>query len=112
MGGLGVRAEPRHRGAGRDGSLIRSRQVDGRLGSGKLEGPEGHSSMIELILFTTVGLGLLTGFLALGFQGPPHTVTDRSVLTAVGQMVRLEGLAFTNTGGLLDDSEYRLLCSN
>jgi hypothetical protein len=68
--------------------------------------------MIELILFTTVGLGLLTGFLALGFQGPPHTGADRSVLTAVGQMVRLEGLAFTNTGGLLDDSEYRLLCSN
>jgi hypothetical protein len=68
--------------------------------------------MIELILFTTVGLGLLSGFLALGFQGPPHKTPDAFVLTAVGQMVRLEGLAFTNAGGLLDDAEYRLLCSN
>jgi len=33
-------------------------------------------------------------------------------MTAVGEMVRLEGLAFTNGAGLLDDSEYRLLCSN
>jgi hypothetical protein len=68
--------------------------------------------MIELILFTTVGLGLLSGFLALGFQGPSHKAPDAFVLTAVGQMVRLEGLAFTNAGGLLDDAEYRLLCSN
>src|ERR1700730_6711348 len=86
--------------------------MDGRLGAGKLGGPEGHSPMIELILFTTVGFGLVSGFWALGFQGPSHKIPDAYVLTAVGQMVRLEGLAFTNAGGLLDDAEYRLLCSN
>ena len=51
--------------------------------------------MIELILFATVGLGLLAGFLALGYQGAPRKIPESSVLVAVGQMVRLEGLAFT-----------------
>jgi hypothetical protein len=68
--------------------------------------------MIELILFTTVGVILLTGFLALSFQGTPRKIPESSVMTAVGEMVRLEGLAFTNAAGLLDDAEYRLLCSN
>ena len=68
--------------------------------------------MIDLILFTTVGVVLLSGFLALSFQGSPRKVTESSVMTAVGGMVRLEGLAFTNAAGLLDDAEYRLLCDN
>ena len=68
--------------------------------------------MIDLILFTTVGAGLLAGFLALCFAGPPRKVAASSVTTAVGEMVRLEGLAFTHGAGLLDDAEYRLLCSN
>src|ERR1700692_3458659 len=68
--------------------------------------------MINLILFTTVGVVLLSGFLALSFQGSPRKLPEASVLTAVGEMVRLEGLAFTNAAGLLDDAEYRLLCDN
>ena len=68
--------------------------------------------MIDLILFITVGVGLLTGFLALSFLGPPRKVPESSAMTAVGEMIRLEGLAFTNAAGLLDDAEYRLLCSN
>ena len=68
--------------------------------------------MINLILFTTVGVVLLSGFLALSFQGSPRKVPESSVMTAVGEMVRLEGLAFTNAAGLLDDAEYRLLCDN
>ena len=71
-----------------------------------------YSTMIELILFATIGVGLLAGFLALSFQGSPRKVLESSVMTAVGEMVRLEGLAFPNAAGLLDDAEYRLLCSN
>src|ERR1700676_1397936 len=89
-----------------------ARQVDGKLESGELGGPEGYSTMIELILFATVGVGLLAGFLALSFKGSPRKLPESSVLTAVGEMVRLEGLAFTNAAGLLDDAEYRLLCDN
>src|ERR1700676_4755082 len=89
-----------------------ARQVDGKLESGQLGGPEGYSTMIELILFTTVGVGLLTGFLALSFQGSPRKMPESSVMTAVGEMVRLEGLAFTNAAGLLDDADYRLFFSN
>ena len=67
---------------------------------------------LQSVRFTTVGIGLLTGFLALSFQGSPRKVPESSVMTAVGEMVRLEGLAFTSAAGLLDDAEYRLLCSN
>ena len=86
--------------------------MGGELESGQLGGPAGYSTMIDLILFATVGVGLLTGFLALSFLGPPRKVSESSVMTAVGEMVRLEGLAFTNAAGLLNDAEYRLLCSN
>lgn len=68
--------------------------------------------MMDLMLFTTLGVGLLAGFLALGFQGPAHRAPNASSLTAVGHMVRLDGLSFSNARGLLDDSEYRLICSN
>ena len=70
--------------------------------------------MIALIMFAIVGLGLLTGFLgfAVGFKRGRRGGPDSSVLTAVGHMVRLEGLAFPNAASLLDDSEYRLLTSN
>jgi hypothetical protein len=87
------------------------RQVDGQLESVQLGGAEGYSTMIDLILFTTIGVGLLTGFFDAQFSGPPRKVPE-SVMTAVGEMVPLEGLAFTNAAGLLDDAEYRLLCSN
>jgi hypothetical protein len=86
--------------------------VEGKLEPGQLGGPAGYSTVIELILFTTVGVGLLTGFLALSFQGPRRKVLEASVMTTAGEMVRLEGLAFINGAGLLDDAEYRLLCSN
>src|SRR5580693_9317488 len=66
---------------------------------------------LQSVRFTIVGIGLLTGFLALSFQGPPRKVPE-SVMTAVGEMFPLEGLAFTSAAGLLDDAEYRLLCSN
>jgi hypothetical protein len=68
--------------------------------------------MIELFLFVIIGIILFAGFLVLGFKGSPRTAPDSSVVSAVGQMVRLEGLAFPNAPVLLDESEYQLLCSN
>ena len=68
--------------------------------------------MIELLLYTTVGMGLCAGFIALGFQRRPNGASNAPIVSAVGQMVRLEGLAFPNAARLLDDSEYQLLGSN
>lgn len=68
--------------------------------------------MIQLLFFIIFAIALLAGFLVLGFKGSPRTAPDSSVVSAVGQMVRLEGLAFPNAAVLLDESEYQLLCSN
>jgi hypothetical protein len=68
--------------------------------------------MIDLLLFVIIGVALFAGFLVLGIRRAPRTAPDSFVVTAVGQMVRLDGLAFPNAAVLLDDSEYRLLCSN
>lgn len=68
--------------------------------------------MMQLLVFIVIGVVLFAGFLVLGFKGSPRTAPDSSVVTAVGQMVRLDGLSFPNAAVLLDDSEYRLLTSN
>ena len=68
--------------------------------------------MTELILFALVGAGLFGVFLFLGLKGTPKKLPDSSIVTAVGQMVRLEGLSFPHARRLLDDEEYQLLCSN
>jgi len=68
--------------------------------------------MIDLILFTLAGLGLLFVFVILGLKGPPKTAPDASATTAVGQMVTLERASFVQGDRLLDDTEYRMLRSN
>ena len=53
--------------------------------------------MIELILFAAVGLVLFVGFLFLGLSGGRPKTPDSTLLTAVGQIVRLDGLSFASS---------------
>jgi len=69
--------------------------------------------MIGLLLFMPVGLLLLGAFLLLGVKRSPKSVAAPSgAVTAVGHMINLESLAFTNPKRLLDDAEYQTLRSN
>jgi hypothetical protein len=68
--------------------------------------------MIGLILFGIVGLGLFVGFLFMGLQGAPKKLPDSSAVTAVVQMVSLEGSSFTHANRLLDDADYEMLRSH
>lgn len=68
--------------------------------------------MIGLLLFTIVGIALFIGFLTISLQGIPKGVPDSSALTAVSQMVTLEGVSFANPNRLLDDTEYQILRSH
>ena len=68
--------------------------------------------MTNLFIFIVVGIALLMAFLLLGLQGPAKVDKDASALTAVAQIVTLQGTSFVNGDRLLDDAEYRLLKSN
>src|ERR1700688_1559062 len=68
--------------------------------------------MTLLLLFMIVGVALFTGFLAMSLRGAPREVPDRSALSAVSEMVTLEGSTFANPNRLLDDTEYQILLSN
>lgn len=68
--------------------------------------------MIGLILFTIVGVVLFAAFLAIGLQGTPKNLPDSSAVSAVSQMVSLEGPSLMNPRRLLDDGEYQMLLSN
>jgi hypothetical protein len=68
--------------------------------------------MISLIFFAVVSLGFLAAFFLLGVKRRPATSTNIPAITAVGQMIRLGGLSFGNSGRMLDDSDYRSLAAN
>ena len=68
--------------------------------------------MTGLLLFLIVGIVLFIGFLAMSLRGAPKSVPDSSALSAVTQMVALEGSSFANPNRLLDDAEYQILLSN
>lgn len=82
------------------------------LGLGNLHRSEGFAFVIGLILFGLIGLGLFISFLLIGLQGPPKIIPDPTAVSAVRQMVKLDGLAFANSQQLLDDTEYEVLRSN
>lgn len=68
--------------------------------------------MCELIFFVAVSLGFLAAFFLLGVRKSPSTAPSISATAAVGQMIRLGGLSFGNSGRMLDDSDYRILAAN
>ena len=68
--------------------------------------------MTILLLFGILGIALFTGFLAISLRGVPKALPDTSALSAVSQILTLEGSSFANPGRLLDDTEYQLLLSN
>jgi hypothetical protein len=68
--------------------------------------------MIELLFFSCVGIGLFVSFLVLGFQRTSGHKPDSLAANAVNQMVKLDGLSFSNPMRLLDDAEYLTLRSH
>jgi hypothetical protein len=68
--------------------------------------------MNDLLLFIVAGVILLMAFLLLGFQGPQRVDKDDSALSALGEIVTLEGASFVGAEQLLDDSDYQVLRSN
>ena len=86
--------------------------MDGSLEPDGGHGAEGQRVVIVLLLFITVGIALFAGFLAMSLAGAPKSVPDTSALSAVSQMLTLEGSTFANPNRLLDDTEYQILLSN
>jgi len=68
--------------------------------------------MINLILFTVLGLALFGSFIFIGLRDAPKSLPDSSAVLAVGQIINLEGSSFANARRLLDDTDYQVLCSN
>jgi len=68
--------------------------------------------MTGLLLLGILGIALFIGFLTISLRGVPKAVPDTSALSAVSQILTLEGSAFANPGRLLDDTEYQILLSN
>jgi hypothetical protein len=71
-----------------------------------------HTAMINLILFTVLGLALFGSFIFIGLRDSPKGLPDSSAVLAVGQIINLEGSSFANARRLLDDTDYQVLCSN
>jgi len=65
--------------------------------------------MIGLIFFALAGLLLLSGFIVLAVLGSRVPLPNSSAVSAVNQIINLEGVAFTNSKLLLDDTEYQIL---
>lgn len=68
--------------------------------------------MTPLFLLVIAGVGLFAAFLFIAFGGKKAPQPHVDAVTAVGQMIRLGGLSFTNSKRLLDDSEYRVLIAH
>lgn len=71
-----------------------------------------HEAMINLILFTVLGLALFGSFIFIALQGSPKGLPDSSAVQAVTEIINLEASSFANARRLLDDTDYQLLCSN
>jgi len=68
--------------------------------------------MINLVLFTVLGLGLFGSFILIALRDSPRSLPDTSAIHAVGQIINLEGSSFANARRLFDDTDYQVLCSN
>jgi hypothetical protein len=71
-----------------------------------------YTAMINLTLFTILGLVLFGSFIFIALQGSPKSLPDSSAVRAVTQIINLEGSSFANARRLLDDTDYQSLCSN
>jgi len=71
-----------------------------------------YTAMINLTLFTILGLVLFGSFIFIALQGSPKSLPDTSAVRAVTQIINLEGSSFANARRLLDDTDYQSLCSN
>ncbi|MBZ5697019.1 MAG: hypothetical protein LAN18_00580 [Acidobacteriia bacterium] len=74
---------------------------------------KGYPSMshIAIFVFATIGLLLFLVFLRIAIQGVPKAEPSSRAISAVGQIVTLQGLSFKGTEQLLEPTEYRLLRS-
>jgi hypothetical protein len=86
--------------------------VDRGLESHDFSCADDHTAMINLILFTILGLALLGSFIFIALGDSPKSLPDSSAVHAVGQIINLEGSSFANARRLLDDTDYQVLCSN
>lgn len=83
-----------------------------RIGIGRFQPLADYTVMINLIVFTVLGLVLFGSFVFLAFQGSPKSLPDSSAVRAVTDIISLEGSSFSSARRLLDDTDYQLLCSN
>jgi hypothetical protein len=69
--------------------------------------------MNNLTIFVSVFFGfvLFAAFAKLALQGPPKAEPSSLAISAVGQMVSLQGLSFKRAEQLLESDEYQLLKS-
>ena len=67
--------------------------------------------MINLILFTVLGLALFGSFIFIALRDAPKSLPDSSAVLAVGQIINLEGSSFANARRFLHDTDYQVLCS-
>jgi hypothetical protein len=86
--------------------------VDRRLESHGFSCAHDHTAMINLVLFTVLGLALFGSFIFIALRDSPKSLPDSSAVHAVGQITNLEGSSFVNAKRLLDDTDYQILCSN
>jgi hypothetical protein len=86
--------------------------MDGGLESHELDCQDHHTTMINLMMFATLGLLLFGSFIFLALQGSPKSLPDSSAVRALTEIINLEGSSFSNARRLLDDTDYQLLCSN
>jgi len=86
--------------------------VDSGLESDDFNCPDDHTAMINLIIFTTLGLVLFGSFIVLALKGSPKSLPDSSAVRAVTEIISLEGSSFSNAKRVLDDTDYQVLCSN
>jgi hypothetical protein len=68
--------------------------------------------MINLLIYTTLGLVLFGSFIFIALQDGPKSLPDSSAVRAVSHIISLEGSSFANAKRLLDDTDYQALCSN
>ena len=86
--------------------------MDAGVESYDLSDTDDHTAMINLILFTVLGLALFGSFIFIALQGSPKSLPDSSAVQAVTEIINLEGSSFANARRLLDDTDYQVLCSN
>jgi len=65
----------------------------------------------ELGLFFLLGAVFLLIFIALALRGPARTAEDTTLMNTIQQVIQLQGVAFNQPARLLDDKDYRFLCS-